>query len=161
MVTRFVNAPKAFVPSPLNVRDTNQVTPCCGLKPAVAAKTWQPNTSAGPRIYFAPPSREHETIVSAGESEPVPSRFAALVQSRVAKRALSSAVTPSAGVAAVEVSAGLGAPAASANTCLNRSSAVCPTKSTTRRPLSPGTEITIWRFVPLPCAVTSLSATPS
>ena len=49
----------------------------------------------------------------------------------------------------------------SASTCLNRSSAVCPTRSTTRRPESPGTEITIWRLVPLPCAVTSDSATPS
>jgi 2-oxoglutarate dehydrogenase E2 component (dihydrolipoamide succinyltransferase) len=34
-------------------------------------------------------------------------------------------------------------PAPVANTCRNRSSAVCPTRSTTRRPLSPGTEITI------------------
>ena len=160
-MTLLVNAPKAFVPSPLKVRDTNHETPCCGLKPAVAADTWRPKTSAGPRIYLAPPSREQETIVSVGESAPVPSRLAALVQSSAANRELISALTPAAGVAAVEVSEGFATPAASARTWRKRSSAVWPTKSTTRRPLSPGTEITIWRFVPLPCAVTSLSATPS
>ena len=83
-----------------------------------------------------------------------------MVQSRAANRLFSSSVTPATGVAAVEVSVGFATPAVSAKTWRKRSSAVCPTRSTTRRPLSPGTEITIWRFVPLPCAVTSLSATP-
>ena len=48
-----------------------------------------------------------------------------------------------------------------ARTWRNRSSAVCPTRSTTRSPLSPGTEMTICRLIPLPCERTSLSATPS
>ena len=99
-------------------------------------------------------------IVSVGESAPVPSRFAAMLQSRAAKRLLISSFAPPAGVAAVEVSVGFAAPAVSASTWRKRSSAVWPTRSTTLRPLSPGTEITIWRFVPRPCAVTSLSATP-
>ena len=80
------------------------------------------------------------------------------MQSSAANFALTSGLTPVAGVAA-----GSAAPvaAAVANTWRNRSSAVCPTNSTTRRPVSPGTEITIWRLVPLPCAATSDSATPS
>ena len=104
--------------------ETYQETPDCGLKPAVAAETCRPNTSAGPRMYFAPPSREQETIVSVGASAPVPCRFAELEQSNAAYRALSSAETPVAGVAAVEVSAGFGVPAPSARTWRKRSSAV-------------------------------------
>ena len=48
-----------------------------------------------------------------------------------------------------------------AKTWRKRNSAVWPTSSTTRSPDSPGTEIKIWRLVPLPWATTSLSATPS
>ena len=70
-------------------------------------------------------------------------------------------MTAAAGVAVGSVGASDGVPAAVASTCLKRSSAVWPTSSTTRRPVSPGIEIIIWRFVPLPCAATSLSATPN
>ena len=83
------------------------------------------------------------------------------MQSNAANCALSSGVTAAAGVAAGSVGAADAVPAAVAKTCLNRSSAVCPTSSTTRRPVSPGIEIIIWRFVPLPWAATSLSATPN
>ncbi len=61
-------------------------------------------------MYLTPPSREHETIVSAGLSAPVPSRLAGFVQSSAAYFAFSSGLTPAAGVAAVAVSAGVGAP---------------------------------------------------
>ena len=104
------------------------------------------------------PARSQPTIVSVGASVPEPCRFAAFVQSKAANFALTSAVTPATGVAfgsAVPVEAAV------ASTWRKRSSAVCPTNSTTRRPVSPGTEITIWRLVPLPCAATSDSATPS
>ena len=67
-------------------------------------------------MYFAPPSREQETIVSAGLSAPVPSRLAGSVQSSAAYFALRSAFTPAAGVAAVEVSAGFDMPEPSAST---------------------------------------------
>ena len=75
-------------------------------------------------MYFAPPSREQETIVSAGLSAPVPSRLAGSVQSSAAYFAFRSAFTPAAGVAAVEVSAAVGTPDPSANTWRKRSSAV-------------------------------------
>ena len=83
------------------------------------------------------------------------------MQSRAANCAFNSGVTAAAGVAAGSVGAADAVPGAVANTCLKRNSAVCPTNSTTRRPVSPGIEIMIWRFVPLPCAATSLSATPN
>ena len=67
-------------------------------------------------MYFAPPSREQATIVSAGASAPVPSKFAAILQSSAAKRLFKSSVTPATGVAAVEVSVGFATPAASART---------------------------------------------
>ena len=75
-------------------------------------------------MYLTPPSREQETIVSAGLSAPVPSRLAGFVQSSAAYFAFSSGLTPAAGVAAVAVSAGVGAPEPSARTWRNRSSAV-------------------------------------
>ena len=63
------------------------------------------------------------------------------------------------------LAAGAGAGASTgppdAKTWRKRNSAVWPTNSTTRSPDSPGTEIKIWRLVPLPWATTSLSATPS
>ena len=74
-----------------------------------------------------------------------------------AEPAVTSAVEPAA-TAAVEPA--VTDPDELARTWRKRSSAVCPTNSTTRRPVSPGTEITIWRFVPLPWAATSDSATP-
>ena len=92
-------------------------------------------------MYLLVPVLEHATIVSDGESAPVPCRFSGLLQSSAANRALRSAAIPVVGVA---VSAPVPPSAAdSASTCLKRSSAVCPTRSTTRRPESPGTEITI------------------
>ena len=75
-------------------------------------------------MYLTPPSREQETIVSAGLSAPVPSRFAGFVQSRVAYFAFNSGLTPAAGVAAVEVSLGIATPEPSARTWRKRSSAV-------------------------------------
>ena len=92
-------------------------------------------------MYLLAPSREQATMVSDGESAPVPCRLAGLVQSSAANCALIAAFTPEDGVAvSVPVP-----PRAddSARTCLKRSSAVWPTRSTTRRPESPGTEITI------------------
>ena len=50
-------------------------------------------------MYFDAPFRAQATMVSLGESAPVPCRFAGLVQSRAAKRALISPETPPAGVA--------------------------------------------------------------
>ena len=67
-------------------------------------------------MYFVPPSREHATSVSEGLSDPVPSRLAALVQSIVANFALTSGLTPVAGVAAVEVSLGFTTPGPLAST---------------------------------------------
>ena len=92
-------------------------------------------------MYFVPPARSHTTMTSVGRSVPVPWRFSGFVQSRAANCAFISALTPNAGVAAA--SAVVGIPDPEARTCRNRSSAVCPTNSTTRRPVSPGTEITI------------------
>ena len=94
-------------------------------------------------MYFAPPFRSHATIGASALSEPLPCRFAGFVQSSAANCALISGVTAAAGVAAGSIGAADGVPAAVARTCLNRSSAVCPTSSTTRRPVSPGIEIII------------------
>ena len=84
------------------------------------------------------------------------------MQSKAANCAFKSEVIPE-GSVAVAVSplteVAFGAPTTS--TGLNLSSAVWPTKSTILRPVSPGTDITIWRLTPLPCAETSDSATPS
>ncbi|CAB4751873.1 unannotated protein [freshwater metagenome] len=107
---------------------------------ADALETCRPKTSAGAKIYFVVPARSQTAIVSVGASVPVPCKLAAFVQSSAANFALTSALTPAVGVAA-----GSAAPVetALANTWRKRSSAVCPTNSTTRRPESPGTEITI------------------
>ena len=113
-VTRAVSAPNAEVPSLLNVRLTNQALPACVSKPADALEICRPSTSAGAKMYFVPPARSQVTRVSVGASTPVPCKFSALVQSRVANFAFTSALTPATGVAAV--SAVLGKPEADAST---------------------------------------------
>ena len=50
-------------------------------------------------MYLLVPERAQATMVSAGESAPVPCKLAGFVQSSAAKRALISAETPAAGVA--------------------------------------------------------------
>ena len=69
------------------------------------------------------------------------------MQSSAANFAFTSGLIPVAGVAA-----GSTAPvdAAIANTWRKRSSAVCPTNSTTRRPVSPGTETVSYTHLTLP-----------
>ena len=74
-------------------------------------------------MYFAPPSREQATIVSAGASAPVPSRFAAMLQSSAAKRLFSSSVIPGTGVATVEVSVGFATPEAQSLITIEENSA--------------------------------------
>ena len=84
------------------------------------------------------------------------------MQSKAANFAFKSGVTPAGRIAVlVSVLVDVAFAAPSANTGRNLNSAVCPTKSTIRLPVSPGTEITIWRLTPLPCADTSDSATPN
>ena len=108
------------------------------------------------------PARSHATMVDAASSPPVVWRFVAIEQSRAANFVATSAVTPAGSVAVVvSLESDFAFAVPSARTWRKRSSAVWPTSSTTRRPVSPGTEITIWRLTPLPCEATSASATPS
>ena len=88
-------------------------------------------------MYFAAPFLSQATIALSALSVPVPWRFSGFVQSRAANCAFNSGVTAAAGVAAGSAGAADAAPGAVASTCLNRNSAVWPTNSTTRRPVSP------------------------
>ena len=94
-------------------------------------------------MYLVPSSLWQAVMGAVGSSEPVPCKLAAVVQSRFANAWFTASETPATGVATVDVSEDAGIPRPDARTCRKRSSAVWPTRSTTRRPFSPGTEITI------------------
>ncbi len=129
------------MPSPVKSSETNQPLADCWSIAAVAPLMSLPITWAGARTYLALPRRSQVTSRSVAKSPLAPPVDSTLEQSRLLKAASCSGVrdAPCKSVA----SSGVGTAHASTNTCLKRSSAVCPTKSTILLPVSPGTEITI------------------
>ena len=146
-----VIAPNFPLPSPSKSKVTYQPDAPCGSSSALALVTCRPRTSAGAKMYLRFPLRSQLTTATASLLLDPPCLFCGRVQSSAAYCAFNSGVTPDGNIAvAVSVVKEVAFAAPSAKTGRNLNSAVCPTKSTILRPVSPGTAMTIWRLTPVP-----------